>query len=230
MQLFFDNVQDKKGNAIADADIVVTHYSTGNSATIYSENDPIPENEIAELKTDADGQFQFFAPNGRYTITALKSAIVLDVISGIVISDYLPIENCVLAYLSDPQTVADNTAHPIVWDDVLYDPLSSWDESSGFVVPVGVSHAKATFQAEYEATGGLAERQILQALDGDQNAIGLIKSRQNAISGWGVPLNASSSIVPVSEGQVFTFLALQNSGNPVDIRAAITWVNIEWLS
>lgn len=87
MQLFFDNVQDKKGNAIANANVIVTNYPSGTAATIYSANDAIPANEIAELQTDSLGLYQFYAPNGRYTITVKKNTKTIFQISDVQISD-----------------------------------------------------------------------------------------------------------------------------------------------
>jgi hypothetical protein len=87
MQLFFDNVQDTKGNAIVDANVIVTNYPSGTTAIIYDENDAIPANEIVNLVTDAQGQYQFFAPNGRYSITIKKNTITLDEIIDFEISE-----------------------------------------------------------------------------------------------------------------------------------------------
>tara|TARA_R110002020_G_scaffold52380_5_gene147244 strand:+ start:57 stop:758 length:702 start_codon:yes stop_codon:yes gene_type:complete len=53
-------------------------------ATIYSANDPIPSNAIAQpLTTDANGHIEFYAPNGRYNIvysTLSGDRIISDVI------------------------------------------------------------------------------------------------------------------------------------------------------
>jgi hypothetical protein len=87
MQLFFNNVQDKKGNAIANADVIVTNYPSGTPATIYSADDPIPANEIAELQTNSEGEYQFYVPNGRYTVTIKKNTQTLNVIENFSIFD-----------------------------------------------------------------------------------------------------------------------------------------------
>ena len=65
MQLYTNNVQDRNGNAVSGAQVLVL--KDGGAATIYSDNAgtvmPNP------TQTDADGEFRFYAISGRYSLT-----------------------------------------------------------------------------------------------------------------------------------------------------------------
>lgn len=67
MQRFHDNVQFANGDAVEGARVTVTEYPGGAAATIYSDNGvtALPSNVV---RTDATGEFSFYAANGRYTL------------------------------------------------------------------------------------------------------------------------------------------------------------------
>ena len=68
MQKYQDVIQDVHGNAIPDALVTVYVYNTLTLATIYSDNGltVVPSSIVT---TDSDGQFFFYADNGRYTLS-----------------------------------------------------------------------------------------------------------------------------------------------------------------
>jgi hypothetical protein len=68
MQKYQDVIQDVHGNAIPDALVTVYVYNTLTLATIYSDNGltVVPSSIVT---TDTDGQFFFYADNGRYTLS-----------------------------------------------------------------------------------------------------------------------------------------------------------------
>jgi len=68
MQKYQDAIQDVHGNAIPDALVTVYVYGTLTLATIYSDNGltVVPSSIVT---TDTDGQFFFYADNGRYTLS-----------------------------------------------------------------------------------------------------------------------------------------------------------------
>jgi len=68
VQKYQDVIQDVHGNAIPDALVTVYVYNTLTLATIYSDNGltVVPSSIVT---TDSDGQFFFYADNGRYTLS-----------------------------------------------------------------------------------------------------------------------------------------------------------------
>ena len=68
MQKYQNAIQDVKGNAIAGAFINVYLYGTLTTATIYSDNGVTPITP-GSLTTDSEGEFGFYAANGRYTVS-----------------------------------------------------------------------------------------------------------------------------------------------------------------
>lgn len=66
MQKCVDVVQDRKGNAVENASVLVKTLA-GDIATLYSENTP-PIEMANPLTTDALGGFAFYAANGRYIL------------------------------------------------------------------------------------------------------------------------------------------------------------------
>jgi len=83
VQKYQNSIQDLKGNAVAGASISVYIFGTATLATIYSDNGVTP---IApgELLSDAEGEFAFYAANGRYNVqviaTGLASQTTYDVL------------------------------------------------------------------------------------------------------------------------------------------------------
>lgn len=65
MQSYTNNVQDRQGNAIAGAQVLVL--KDGATAVIYSDNGITPATN--PLTTDANGSFTFYGPTGNYSLT-----------------------------------------------------------------------------------------------------------------------------------------------------------------
>lgn len=65
MELYTNNIQDRYGNAIVGAQVLVL--KDGGSAVIYSDNGVTPA--ANPLTTDADGEFRFYAASGKYDLT-----------------------------------------------------------------------------------------------------------------------------------------------------------------
>ncbi|WP_374520396.1 glycosyl hydrolase family 28-related protein [Hydrogenophaga sp.] len=65
MQSYTNNVQDRQGNAIAGAQVLVL--KDGAAAVIYSDNGITPATN--PLTTDANGSFTFYGPTGNYSLT-----------------------------------------------------------------------------------------------------------------------------------------------------------------
>lgn len=72
MQPYFNNVQDRKGNAIPGAFVQVLT-AAGAVATIYSDNGVTATSN--PLTTDADGEFVFYASNGEYQLIITSSLL-----------------------------------------------------------------------------------------------------------------------------------------------------------
>ena len=72
MQKYQNAIQDLKGNAIAGASINVYLYGTLTTATIYSDNGVTPITP-GSLTTDPEGEFGFYAANGRYTVSVVAT-------------------------------------------------------------------------------------------------------------------------------------------------------------
>lgn len=67
MKKYFDTVQDQAGNAVSGASVTVYNYGTTTKASIYS--DSIGTAKSNPVTTDSSGYFEFYASNGRYTLT-----------------------------------------------------------------------------------------------------------------------------------------------------------------
>lgn len=66
MQKYQNNVQDQFGNAITGVIVTIRTNPGGVLATIFSDNGVTPK--ANPFSNDADGEFFFYAPNGRYDI------------------------------------------------------------------------------------------------------------------------------------------------------------------
>jgi hypothetical protein len=96
MQNYFDVVQDQHGNAIPGASVFV-YDESGLPATLFSDNGVTPT--ANPLTTNTDGEYDFFAANGRYSLD-------------IQIAGYAP-QNKTGIILFDP-------AEPSASDDIAY--------------------------------------------------------------------------------------------------------------
>lgn len=73
MQKYQNAIQDVKGNAIAGASITVYLYNTLTIATVYLDNGVTPITP-GSLTTDSEGEFGFYAANGRYTVSVTATS------------------------------------------------------------------------------------------------------------------------------------------------------------
>ncbi len=91
MQNYNNVVMDRNGNVISYATITVTDYPGGATSTVYAA-DVVGAN-INPLTTNNDGEYEFYAVPGVYTITTSKSGIVTEakvVTLGAASESYLP--------------------------------------------------------------------------------------------------------------------------------------------
>lgn len=99
MQCIFNTVQDRTGNAISGAYVYV-YDSVSALATLYSDNG-ITTTPNPTL-TNADGEYQFYAANGTYSIVISATGYVGQNIPGVIIFD--PID---ASFPTFPVTIAD---------------------------------------------------------------------------------------------------------------------------
>lgn len=67
MQRWSDAVLDPNGNAIRGATVTVTVTDTGATASLFSINGATAQDN--PMTTGSDGEYYFYAANGRYTVT-----------------------------------------------------------------------------------------------------------------------------------------------------------------
>ena len=86
MQKYQNAIQDVQGNAVASATVTVYVYGTLTPATIYSDNGltVIPSSQVT---TDSDGQFYFYADNGRYTLSVMATGFAQEQFSDVSLFD-----------------------------------------------------------------------------------------------------------------------------------------------
>lgn len=86
MQKYQDNVQTLDGRAIVGASVTVTEYPGGTPATVYNSNG---SGVITQpILTNGDGEFAFYAANGRYQLQVTGGGIsVAQTITDIVLFD-----------------------------------------------------------------------------------------------------------------------------------------------
>ena len=74
MQKYQNSIQDLKGNAVAGASIAVYIFGTATLATIYSDNG-VTVIAPGALLSDAEGEFAFYAANGRYNVQVVAAGL-----------------------------------------------------------------------------------------------------------------------------------------------------------
>ncbi len=84
MQKYFNTILDQKGDPIQEADVLV-QTSAGATATIYSDNSGTTTGN--PIETDENGYFEFYAPNGLYTVVASKTGKTTVTISNVLLDD-----------------------------------------------------------------------------------------------------------------------------------------------
>jgi hypothetical protein len=71
--------------ALVGATVIVTNSPSGTAATIYSDNAGTPKSN--PFTTGSDGEFEFYAPNGRYNVTISATGYQNDVKSDVILYD-----------------------------------------------------------------------------------------------------------------------------------------------
>lgn len=85
MQKYRDTVTDRNGNALQGISVLVQNYPALTTATIYSDDGITP---VANpMTTDAYGTFQFYAADGRYSITISGSNVTTTVVNDVPLLD-----------------------------------------------------------------------------------------------------------------------------------------------
>ena len=86
MQHYIDVVQDRAGNVIGGAIIIITNNLTGLPVTVYSDKG----GSIVKptVTTDTTGTFNFYAPQGRYNFLVTKNGTTLKTVTDVDIVDY----------------------------------------------------------------------------------------------------------------------------------------------
>ena len=81
MQHYIDVVQDRSGNVIGGAIVVITDNSTGLPVTVYSD----AGGSVVQptVTTDVNGTFSFYVGNGRYNFLVTKNGATLKVVNDI---------------------------------------------------------------------------------------------------------------------------------------------------
>ena len=76
MQLYQDTIQDRNGNVISSAVVTITDYPGGSASNVYA-TDAVGTN-INPITADSDGQYEFYAVPGAYTLTVTKSGVTTE--------------------------------------------------------------------------------------------------------------------------------------------------------
>lgn len=84
VQKYFNNVTDRHGNAISGVSVSVKS-AAGAAVTIYSDNGTTPI--TGTLTTDANGYFEFYAADGRYSLTLSSARIGTTTITDVLLED-----------------------------------------------------------------------------------------------------------------------------------------------
>ena len=86
MQKYQNSIQNTDGTAVWGATVKVYVYGTSTLATIYSDNGSTVISNSA-VTTDVQGEFSFYAANGRYSLSVIKSNVASEVYSDILLFD-----------------------------------------------------------------------------------------------------------------------------------------------
>ena len=81
MQHYIDVVQDRSGNVIGGAIVLITDNSTGLPVTVYS--DAGGSIVLPTVTTDVNGTFSFYAPSGRYNFVVIKNGTTLKIVNDV---------------------------------------------------------------------------------------------------------------------------------------------------
>ena len=108
MQHYIDVVQDRSGNVIGGAIVVITDNSTGLPVTVYSD----AGGSIVKptVTTDTAGTFDFYVPGGRYNFLVTKNGTTLKTVTDVDIVDYQDYTVSIKKFGAIGDGIADDTA------------------------------------------------------------------------------------------------------------------------
>ncbi|MBA3773837.1 MAG: cellulase family glycosylhydrolase [Ramlibacter sp.] len=110
MQKYINDAQDALGNALAGASVLIKKQD-GTNASLYSTNGS-GSPKVNPIITGQDGDFSFYAPNGRYSIEISQAGFVGKTIPDVLLFD--PAEPYAASIEDIEQTLID--APTIAWD------------------------------------------------------------------------------------------------------------------
>ena len=145
MQKYQNAIQDVHGNAIASATVTVYLYGTLTPAAIYSDNGltVIPSSQVT---TDSDGQFYFYADNGRYTLSVMATGFAQEQFSDVSLFDQA---DAGIASVKDYGVVGNG-----IVDDTaaLQTAITSVGVNATLLIPAGVT-CKVSSEINFNVSG-----------------------------------------------------------------------------
>lgn len=85
MQKYFDNVTNRSGDAVVNAQVTVTVTATGALATIYSDNGVTTKSN--PMVVDTNGYYEFYAANGKYTLSFSGPGVLASSVTNVQLQD-----------------------------------------------------------------------------------------------------------------------------------------------
>lgn len=148
MQKYFDNVTNRSGGALPNATVTVTLTSSGALATIYSDNGVTTKTN--PIQCDTNGYYEFYAADGRYTLTFSGHGVSVSSIADVVIDDApVALATAVASIESELLDVDSALANvfSVSVDDLVYPVTVPHRGAGSMQYPEGPIQA---FQAGYE--------------------------------------------------------------------------------
>lgn len=165
MQKYFGNATDATGRAINGASILVTKASDNTNAAIFSNNGTTTK--ANPIVTGADGEYYFYAANGRYNLAVSAPGFNTDLVLDILLYD--PADAPVVGgggtgdvTLNGVQTLTNKTltspviVNPVFKTQTLTDGASvAWDASLGQTALLTVNATGRTLQVPTNLKSGI---------------------------------------------------------------------------
>lgn len=146
MQKYLNNVQDQFGNALSSVTVTVNELPGGAPATIYSDNGVTPK--ANPFTNDSDGEFFFYADNGRYDIEL--TGPLTESISDIRLLDIAAIGSS-LVINTDIDTATPPTTEAVTGNYEIYD-----NENDDLLARIGFSGSNDLRLRNYMHGGTIA--------------------------------------------------------------------------
>lgn len=125
------------------------------------------------------------------------------------------------------QSIPDSTATEVSWQATVYNTSDGVIDlaNNRFVIPAGWEYARLAARADFSsnATG----RRDIEIQKNGAGFPGQMQLRSNATNAAD-RIGGETAIIPVSEGDLFTVVVVQNSGGAIDLQGGNnTWFSIE---